>query len=48
MAVVDKGLLQMKKNFGRPLTKEEFLESEKFHRCVSYMTEDEMKKRFTM
>lgn len=47
MGKIDYGLLEMKKNFGRPLTEEEFADAEKLRKAIGRITEEEMRKRFS-
>jgi len=42
------GYLKVKKDCERSLNEHELREAEKFHRHISYISENEMKKRFTM
>jgi len=44
---IDYGLLEMKKNFGRPLTEEEFADAEKLRKTIGSIPEEEMRKRFS-
>jgi len=40
---VDQGLLDLKKQFDRPMTQEEFIEAEKLHRMISHVPYSEMR-----
>lgn len=45
---IDKGLFEVKKQLEIPLTREELVEAEKFHKHISHISNDELKRPFTM
>jgi len=44
----DKGLYEIRHELEAPLTKEDLLMAEKFHRHISNITEQELNRPFTM